>query len=121
MNGARIRAAVLMVLLAGAGVAAVTVAMSRDLQTHADYSVMCPTNQVRVVVKPLPKENQIKLKLFNGTGREGAAVTTADSLRHHGIKVADVKPADKRTPTDAVAQIYFGPKAFGAAWVMRAY
>jgi hypothetical protein len=76
---------------------------------------------VQVVVKPLPKENQIKLKLYNGTGREGAAITTADTLRHHGIKVAAVNKGDKKQPTDAVAQIYFGPKAFGAAWVMRAY
>jgi hypothetical protein len=121
MNGVRIRAALVMVALAAGTVVAVKVAMDRDLQTHADYSVICPKGTVQVVVKPLPRENEIKLKLYNGTGREGAAITTAETLRHHGIKVAPVNAGDKRKPTDAVAQIYFGPKAFGAAWVMRAY
>jgi hypothetical protein len=76
---------------------------------------------VQVIVKPLPRQDQINLKLYNGSGRAGAANTVAESLRHQGLHVAPVSVKDVKAVTDGTAQIYFGPKAFGAAWVMRSY
>jgi hypothetical protein len=121
MNAARIRAlSVVGVLMIGASVL-VFVTMHKDTQTHASYLGSCPAGSIPVVVDPLPNTDQINLKVYNGSNVPGAAENLASAFSHRGFKVANVGKHDNKPAFAGVAQLYYGPSAVGAAWVVRAY
>lgn len=121
MNAARIRAlAAVSTLMVGALVL-VFFTVHKDSQTNASYLNSCPKGSVAVVTSPLPDTDQISLKVWNGSNVPGQAENVAAEFTHRGFQVAKVGKKDNRPVTDAVVQLYYGPNAVGAAWVIRAY
>lgn len=125
MSLARVRALVVIgVLLIGALVL-VTVAVVKDTQTAQSVSVGCPAGFVPANIA-LPDEKNIKINVYNATDRQGLAEQVAGDFENREVTVVN-KPSI-RTANDplgkkvtGVAVLRFGPKAVGAAWVLRAY
>lgn len=120
MNAARIRALVIVGVLLISAIVLAKLTLSKDTQTHASYANTCPANSVKVVTNPLPDYTQITLKIWNGSKVPGRAKDIADQLSHRGFVVQNVGKHDDKPTTSDVADIYYGPKTLGAAWVVRA-
>jgi len=121
MNAARIRALSIVGFLVVAAGALVFYTMHRDTQTNANYSKSCPANQVPITTK-LPNEQDITLKIYNGTKTPGLAENLSERFRHSGFKVEPVnRKKDNRPAIPVVATISYGPKTVAAAQVVRAY
>jgi LytR cell envelope-related transcriptional attenuator len=121
MNAARIRALVIVGLLFISAVVLAKITISGDKQSHTNYDTgSCPAAAVKVVTNPLPDYSQINLKIYNGSKIPGEAQNVADQFSHRGFKVAPVGKGDDKPTTTDVADISYGPKTLGAAWVVRA-
>ncbi len=121
MNAARVRAVSVVSLLMIGALVLVFFTMRKDTQTHASYLGSCPGGSVPVVVHPLPNTDQINLKVWNGSNVPGEAENVASDFSHRGFQVAKVGKHDNKPVFPGVAQLYYGPSAVGAAWVVRAY
>jgi hypothetical protein len=120
MSFARVRALVVVGMLFIAAAVFVIAALVRDSQADPRAAAGCPANAVVVNVK-LPDENKdVKLKIFNGTPQAGLAERVGEDFSHRGFTV-DKKKANSPKAVDGVAVLRYGPKAVGAAWLMRAY
>jgi LytR cell envelope-related transcriptional attenuator len=118
MSFARVRAIVVAGLLAVAAAVLVTVAVVRDSQAGA-VAGGCPAGAVRANVR-LPDDNQqVIVKVFNGSGTPGRAVTVSEDFRNR--RFTTEKPAESRKKVDGVAVLRYGPEAVGKAWLVRAY
>jgi hypothetical protein len=120
MNAARIRAIAIVGVLAVAAVVLTMVAISDDKQAHKSYATTCPAGTVAVVTDPLPNYDQINLEVFNGTKTPLLATNVAAEFQHRGFKVAKVTKENDKPVTNHIADLYYGPKTLGAAWVVRA-
>ncbi len=120
MNAARIRALSIVGFLVIAAATLAFVTVHNDTQTKANYSNTCPAGSIPVTTK-LPNEDQITLKIYNGTKTAGLAESVAERFRHSGFKVKPVGKKDNKPATNAVAVIEYGPNTVAAAQVVRAY
>jgi LytR cell envelope-related transcriptional attenuator len=136
MSLARARAVAIVGILVLAAVVVVVMAVVKDKQSGASYATGgCRTGQVKVHVKPLPKPEQIKVNVYNGTGQPnpdprtakktpvinnipGLAAQVADDLRNRGFIVGTV--AERPEGYTGGAKLSFGPKTLAAASVVRA-
>jgi hypothetical protein len=118
MNAARIRALAIVGVLAIAAGVLTKVAISDDKQSHQSYASTCPAGTVAVVTDPLPDYDQISLKIYNGTKVPDLAFNLSSDFAHRGFKATYSKVA--KPATSDVADLYYGPKTLGAAWVIRA-
>jgi LytR cell envelope-related transcriptional attenuator len=116
MNAARIRALVIVGVLAIAAGVLSKVAISGDKQAHLNFATTCAAGKVPVVTDPLPDYDQITLDVYNGSKVPGVAENLASGLERRGFKIQKV--GDKPTTRD-VADLYYGPKTLAAAWVVR--
>jgi hypothetical protein len=115
---ARARALALVGFLVVAALVVVLVAVVKDKQSTARYaSGSCPAEAIKIRTRPLPKPEEIKLNIFNGTGTPGLAVAVADGLRNRGFTVGTVGDA---AHYDGVAKLSYGPQEVAAATVVRA-
>ncbi|MGA5300439.1 LytR C-terminal domain-containing protein [Nucisporomicrobium flavum] len=115
---ARARALVLAGLLAVAAAVLVTVAVVRDSQAGA-VADRCPAGAVRADVR-LPADNQqVTVRVYNGSGTPGLAKTVSADFRNR--RFTTEKPAESRKKVDGVAVLRYGPEAVGRAWLVRAY
>jgi hypothetical protein len=136
MSLARARAVAIVGTLVLAAVVVVVMAVTKDKQSSASYAGgACGAGQVRVHVRPLPKPEQIKVNIYNGTGKPntdpktskktpvvgnvpGLAVQVADDLRNRGFVIGTV--AERPESYTAAAKLSYGPKALAGASVVRA-
>ncbi|HEY2793359.1 MAG TPA: LytR C-terminal domain-containing protein [Micromonosporaceae bacterium] len=118
MNAARIRAIAIVGVLAIAAGVLTFVAVSDDKQAHKSFATTCPAGTVAVVTDPLPNYDEINLKIYNGTKVPDLAANLAAEFSHRGFKVS--KTVSDKPTTNHVADLYYGPKTLGAAWVVRA-
>ncbi|MEV4514088.1 LytR C-terminal domain-containing protein [Dactylosporangium sp. NPDC049525] len=123
MSFARVRALALVGLLVATAAVFVTIALIKDRQTGPTTTNECAQGAV-IVNDTLPEEKQVNLNVYNATGKPGLAGDITSDFASRGFKAtvqnaAPNPPANK--PNEKVAILRFGPKAVGAAWLVRAY
>jgi LytR cell envelope-related transcriptional attenuator len=136
MSLARARAVAIVGTLVLAAAVVVVMAVIKDRQSSASYATGgCAPGQIKVHVRPLPKPEQIKVNVYNGTGQAnpdpksakknpiingvpGLAAQVADDLRNRGFIVGTV--AERPESYTAAAKLSYGPKALAGASVVRA-
>jgi hypothetical protein len=120
MSFARVRALAVVGALVVCAAVAVTIALLKDRQTGPPEAKGCPKDAVIANVR-LPTPEQVKINVYNATDQPGLAssVTTDFKNRKFTVVKSGNDPAGK--PVNAVAVLRYGPKAVGAAWLLRAY
>jgi hypothetical protein len=118
MSFARVRAIVVVGVLVVAAVIFVVVALVRDTQGGSNNTEGCPKDWPRVNIT-LPEPKQVKIKVFNATNSDGAGAQVTEDFRNR--KFQTQKPQGDVKAVDGVAVLRYGPKAAGAAHLLRAY
>jgi hypothetical protein len=120
MSFARMRALVVVGVLVLAAVVLVVVALFKDKQTIPIEAQGCAKNAVIANIK-LPEPSAVKINVYNATAKPGLATDEKNEFKARRFTVDKVgnDPLAKRV--DGVAVLRFGPKAAGAAWLLRAY
>jgi hypothetical protein len=121
MTIARIRALAIVGVLFVAAIVLVTVSIVKDKQTKP-AGAACPKDAVRVNTHLYDSDN-IQLNVYNATDKPGLAAEIANELKQRKFKVDPAKASNDPLgrSVDGVAVLRYGPKAVGAAWVVRAY
>lgn len=121
MSLARLRALVIVgVLVLTAGIL-VVVALVKDKQAGVANATSCPAGKVPVVLTFPEKSEDIKINIINVTGSPALASQVAEDFRSRKVTVLSEKNEPAAKPLQAVAQLKYGPKAVGTAWLVRAY
>jgi hypothetical protein len=118
MSFARVRALVVLAVLVVAAGVFVIVAMVRDSQGTAAVANGCPAGFVPANLK-LPEAKEIKIRVYNSTDRPGLAADVAADFKNRHVQVLKQDNSSKAVP--GVAVLRYGPKAVGAAHVMRSF
>jgi LytR cell envelope-related transcriptional attenuator len=118
MSFARARALVVLAVLVVAAGVFVIVAMVRDTQSTVSAAEGCPAGNVPANLK-LPDAKDIKIRVYNSTNRPGLAAEVANDFKNRQVQVVKQGNSGKAVP--GVAVLRYGPKAVGAAWLLRAY
>ena len=118
MSFARIRAIVVVSMLAVCAVVFVVVAMVKDTQTKAKVAVNCPPGAT-IVNATLPESKAVRLRVYNASGHTGLGAQVAADFKNRRFQVVGA-PRDAKH-YDGVAVLRYGPKAVGSAWLLRAY
>jgi hypothetical protein len=119
MSFARVRALVVVGVLAVAAVVFVVVALVRDTQGDAVLDGGCPDGSVMANVTLPDDPEQVTVKVYNGTKTAGLADSVTNEFKNRRFKT--VKPAENKKKVDGVAVMRYGPEAVGSAWLLRAY
>ncbi|MFI7544519.1 LytR C-terminal domain-containing protein [Actinoplanes sp. NPDC049599] len=119
MSFARVRALVVVGVLAVAAVVFVIVALVRDTQGDAVAGGGCPDGSVLANVTLPDDPEQVTVKVYNGTKTPGLADSVTNEFKNRRFKT--VKPAENKKKVDGVAVMRYGPEAVGSAWLLRAY
>ena len=118
MSFARVRALVVVGLLAVVALVFVIVALVRDTQSDAGAAGGCPEGWP-VADVALREQKDVKINVLNGTERIGLATDIADDFRNRKFQVKKV--ADQKKKIDDIAVLRYGPKGVGSAHLLRAY
>ncbi len=118
MSFARVRALVVVGMLAVVALVFVIVAMVRDTQSNAGLAEDCPADWPRADVT-LRERKDVKIKVLNGTDRPGLAASVGDDFRNRDFQVK--AEATEKKQIDDVAVLRYGPKGVGSAHLLRAY
>ena len=118
MSFARVRALVVIGVLAVAAVVFVIVALVRDSQQGATAGG-CPKGSVLADVSLPDTPGEVTLKVYNGTDTAGLGENVTEAFANRGFKTQ--KPAENKKKFKGVAQLRYGPEAVGAAHLLKAY
>ena len=119
MSFARVRALVVVGVLAVAAVVFVVVALFRDTQRGATNGSDCPAGAPLADIR-LPEDPvEVTVKVYNGTSRSGLAEQVTDEFKNR--RFTTQAPGKSKTKFDGVAEIRFGPETAGKAQLLRAY
>jgi len=118
MSYARVRALVIVGALMVAAVIFVVFALVRDTQTGPATAKGCPDGWVMANVR-LPEPKEVKIKIFNATNVQGLGAQVTDDFKNRKFQVKATTNNSK--VVDGIAVLRFGPKAVGAAHLLRAY
>lgn len=118
MSFARVRALVVVGVLAVAAIVFVVVAVVRDSQAGQQVAENCPAGWVRADIR-LPEPKEVKIKVLNGTNRDGLGIQVTEEFRNR--KFVTEKPDDNAKAVNGIAVLRYGPKAVGSAHLLRAY
>jgi hypothetical protein len=119
MSFARVRALVVVGVLAVAAVVFVVVALVRDTQGDAVLDGGCPDGAVMANVTLPEDPDQVTVKVYNGTKTPGLADSVTNEFKNRRFKT--VKPDENKKKVEGVAVMRYGPEAVGSAWLLRAY
>jgi hypothetical protein len=118
MSFARVRALVVIGVLAVAAVVFVIVALVRDSQQGAVASG-CPAGSVMADVTLPDSPTEVTIKVYNGTDTAGLGENVTEAFANRNFKTQ--KPAENKKKFNGVAQLRYGPAAVGAAHLLKAY
>jgi hypothetical protein len=118
MSFARVRALVVIGVLAVAAVVFVIVALVRDSQDGA-VAGGCPKGSVMANVTLPDSPSEVTIKVYNGTDTAGLGESVTESFANRNFKTQ--KPAENKKKFKGVAQLRYGPQAVGAAHLLKAY
>ena len=119
MSFARVRALVVVGVLAVAAVVFVVVALVRDTQGDAVAGGGCPDGSVMANVTLPEDPEDVTVKVYNGTKTPGLADNVTNEFKNRRFKTQ--KPAENNKKVKGVAVMRYGPEAVGSAWLLRAY
>ena len=119
MSFARVRALVVVGVLAVAAVVFVVTALVRDTQGDAVTGEDCPAGSPLADVTLPDDPAEVTVKILNGTNTPGLADSVTNEFKNRRFTVQ--KPAESKTKYKGVAEIRFGPDAVGRAQLLRAY
>ena len=118
MSFARVRALVVVGLLAVVALVFVVVAVLKDSQGTAGTAAACPDGWPLVDLR-LREQKDVKINVYNATDEAGRAGSVADDFRNRKFQVKKV--GNEKKAFDGVAELRFGPNAVGSAHLLRAY
>jgi hypothetical protein len=118
MSFARVRALIIVGVLAVAAVVFVIVALVRDDQNGPEGGG-CPAGSVLADVQLPDDPAEVTIKVYNGTSIPGLAESVSTEFKNR--RFTTQKPTENKTKFTGVAEIKFGPDAVGKAQLLRAY
>ncbi|TDC61676.1 LytR family transcriptional regulator [Micromonospora sp. KC207] len=118
MSFARVRALVVVGLLAVVALVFVVVALVRDTQGKGGVAGGCPEGAPLADVA-LHENKDVKINVYNATDEVGLASKVADDFRNRKFQVK--KEGNAKQQLDGVAVLRYGPKGVGSAHLLRAY
>ncbi len=119
MSFARVRALVVIGVLAVAAIVFVVVALVRDTQGEALAEGGCPEGAPLANVT-LPRDpKDVKVRVLNGTSTAGLAEKVSTDFKNRGFSMQ--KPAESKSKFERIAIIRYGPQAVGDAQLLKAY
>jgi hypothetical protein len=119
MSFARVRALVVVGVLAVAAVVFVVVTLFRDTQRGSMNGSDCPAGAPLADVRLPNDPAQVKIKVFNGTNRADVEIQVSTEFENRRFVVE--KPGKSKTKVAGVAEIRYGPDTVGKAQLLRAY
>jgi hypothetical protein len=119
MSFARVRALVVIGVLAVAAIVFVVVALVRDTQGDAVADSGCPEGAPLADVTLPDDTKDVKLRVLNGTSTANLAENVSTAFENRGFSMQ--KPAGSKSKYDGIAIIRYGPKAVGDAQLIKAY
>ncbi len=120
MTFARVRALIFVAVLFMTAGVVVLMAVNRDTQTRPRANTDCPPGLVPANIAP-PERASVKLNVYNGTKIVGLAEKVAVEFKNRGFDVKKTGTVSGNKVVDEVAIIRYGPRAVGAAWLLRAH
>ncbi|MET8231404.1 LytR C-terminal domain-containing protein [Micromonospora sp. NPDC005298] len=118
MSFARVRALVVVGLLAVIALVFVVVAVVRDSQGKAGTAAGCPEGWPLADLT-LRERKDVKINVYNATNQPGLARTVADEFSNRQFQVK--KTANEKKQVDGIAVLRYGPKGVGSAHLLQAY
>jgi hypothetical protein len=118
MSFARVRALVVVGVLAVAAVVFVIVALVRDTQ-GGPVGGGCPAGAPLADVTLPDDPAEVTVKILNGTNTVGLAESVTTEFKNR--RFTTQKPAESKTKYKGVAEIRYGPDTVGKAQLLRAY
>jgi LytR cell envelope-related transcriptional attenuator len=119
MSFARVRALVVVGVLAVAGIIFVITALVKDTQGGAVDAKNCPAGAPLADLTLPDDPAEVTIKVYNGTNTAGLAERVSNEFENRRFKAE--KPGESKTKYKGVAEIRFGPDAVGRAQLLRAY
>ena len=119
MSFARVRALVVVGVLAVAAIVFVIVALVHDSQGDEVSADNCPAGAPLADVTLPDDPAEVTVKVYNGTNTTGLADSVTNEFKNRRFTVQ--KPAESKTKYKGVAEIRYGPDAVGRAQLLRAY
>jgi hypothetical protein len=119
MSFARVRALVVVGVLAVAAVVFVITALARDTQGGTTTGENCPPGAPLADMQLPDDPAEVTVKIFNGTNKAGLADSVTNEFKNR--RFVTQKPAESKTKYKGVAEIRFGPDSVGKAQLLRAY
>jgi len=117
MSFARVRALAIVGVLVTCAAVLVAVTLFNDKQRGPITTASCPKDAVVADVR-MPEPKDVKVNFFDGTGTASVAFNVGEDLKHRQFQITK---KDTVTPIKQVAVLRYGPKAVGAAWLLKAY
>jgi LytR cell envelope-related transcriptional attenuator len=121
MTFTRVRALIFVSVLFITAMVAVGMAIGRDSQANPVAVETCPSGLVPAKIK-MPEHNiDVVLNIYNGTKTVGLAQKVGEDFKNRGFKVKKMASAPGNKISNEIAEITFGPEAYGAGWLVSAY
>ena len=119
MSFARVRALVVVGVLAVAALVFVITALVRDSQGGTTNGDKCPAGAPMADVTLPDDPAEVTVKVYNGTNTAGLAESVTNEFKNRRFTVQ--KAAESKTKYKGVAEIRYGPDSIGKAQLLRAY
>jgi len=119
MSFARVRALVVIGVLAVAAIVFVIVALVRDSQSDVVAGDKCPAGAPIANVTLPDDPNQVTVKVLNGTTTPGLAEKVTNDFKNRRFKTQS--PGEDKKRVKGVAVVRYGPQAVGSAQLLEAY
>lgn len=119
MSFARVRALVVIGVLAVAAVVFVVVALVQDTQGDASAQDGCPEGAPLADITLPDDPDEVKVKVYNATSTAGLGDKVTTDFKNRGFVME--KPAESKTKFDNIAIIRYGPKTVADAQLLKAY
>jgi hypothetical protein len=118
MSFARVRALIVVGVLAVLAVIFVVVALTKDTQ-GTPVGSSCPAGAPLVDIQLPDDPAEVTVKIYNGTNTPGLADSVTTEFKNR--RFTTQKPAENKTKYSGVADIKYGPDGVGKAQLLRAY
>jgi hypothetical protein len=119
MSFARVRALVVIGVLAVAAMVFVIVALVRDTQRDVVAGDNCPAGAPLATITLPDDPSQVTVKVLNGTNIPGLAESVTNEFKNRRFKTKP--PAEDKKRVKDVAVMRYGPEAVGEVQLLRAY
>ncbi|AEV87992.1 hypothetical protein ACWT_6981 [Actinoplanes sp. SE50] len=119
MSFARVRALVVVGVLAVAAIVFVIVALVRDDQADIAAGGKCAAGAPAADIHLPDDPAEVTLQILNGTNRAGLADSVSTEFKNRRFTVKD--PGKSKSKLKGVAEIRFGPDTVGKAQLVKAY